>query len=102
MRPGCGRHSAGTVSSGQLFSGRRVAGMQSAAATSICCSFRTPTSVLDRYEYLLPEIVRGAPGRDVDMLIYTPSELLDAAERPFIATALKEGKVIYEREQESA
>jgi predicted nucleotidyltransferase len=62
----------------------------------------TDQRFLDRYEYLLPEIVRGVPGRDVDLLIYTPNELRAAAERPFIATVLREGKVIYELEQEPA
>src|SRR5512136_411250 len=58
----------------------------------------TDRPFLDRYDDLLQEVVREAPGRDVDLLIYTPNELRDAAERPFIATVLKEGKVIYERE----
>ena len=62
----------------------------------------TELRFLDRYDDLLPEIVRSTPGRDVDLLIYTPDELRDAVDRPFIATALKEGKVIYEREQEPA
>jgi predicted nucleotidyltransferase len=62
----------------------------------------TDSRFLDRYDRLLPEIVRRAPGRDVDLLIYTPGELSAAAERPFVAAVLKEGKVIYELEQESA
>ena len=62
----------------------------------------TDRRFLDRYERLLREVVRRVPGRDVDLLIYTPNELRDAAERPFIATVLREGKVIYELEQEPA
>jgi predicted nucleotidyltransferase len=29
---------------------------------------------LDRYDDLLSEVTLGVPGRDVDMLIYTPEE----------------------------
>ena len=39
---------------------------------------------LDRYDDLLSEIVLAVPGRDVDLLIYTPEELDRMAERPFI------------------
>jgi predicted nucleotidyltransferase len=60
----------------------------------------TPKRFLDRYDELLREIVPAVPGRDVDLLIYTPQELAQIAHRPLIATALKEGKVIYESEQE--
>ena len=62
----------------------------------------TDCRFLDRYDRLLPEIVRRVPERDVDLLIYTPNELRDAAELPFIATVLREGRVIYELEQEPA
>ena len=62
----------------------------------------TDRRFLDRYDRLLPEIVRRVPERDVDLLIYTPNELRAAVDRPFIATILREGKVIYELEQESA
>jgi predicted nucleotidyltransferase len=59
----------------------------------------TDKHFLDRYDDLLREIAQAAPGRDVDLLIYTPQELDQMLDRPFIATALKEGKVIYESEQ---
>lgn len=55
---------------------------------------------LDRYEGVLADITAVTPGRDVDVLMYTPAELAGMADRPFIATALREGKVIYERSQE--
>ncbi len=60
----------------------------------------TDKRFLDRYDDLLREITQAAPGRDVDLLIYTPQELDQMEDRPFIAAALKEGKVIYESKQE--
>ncbi len=60
----------------------------------------TKKRFLDRYDGLLPDISRSIPKRDVDLLIYTPEELNELADRPLIATALKEGKVIYESGQE--
>ena len=36
----------------------------------------TDAAFLDRYDRLLPKIVREVPGRDVDLLIYTPEEFL--------------------------
>jgi predicted nucleotidyltransferase len=62
----------------------------------------TDKPFLDRYDRLLKEIVQAVPGRDVDLLIYTPDELVSLAERRFVATALREGKAIYESEQEPA
>jgi predicted nucleotidyltransferase len=62
----------------------------------------TQKPFLDRYDDLLQEIARAVPGRDVDLLIYTPQELAHMADRPLIATALREGKIIYESEQEPA
>jgi len=56
---------------------------------------------LDRYDGLLQEISERVPGRDVDLLIYTPQEIAGLAHRPLIASALKEGKTIYESQQES-
>ncbi len=56
---------------------------------------------LDRYEGLLREITQAVPGRDIDLLIYTPQELEQIAHRPFIAWALREGRIIYESSQES-
>lgn len=61
----------------------------------------TDKRFLDRYDALLAPIVRAVPERAVDLLIYTPEELVRLASRRFIATALREGKIIYEREQES-
>jgi predicted nucleotidyltransferase len=60
----------------------------------------TQKRFLDRYDDLLREITQAVPGRDVDLLIYTPDELAAMVERRFIATALREGKVIYESVQE--
>ena len=48
----------------------------------------TDAAFLDRYDRLLPEIVREVPGRDVDLLIYTPEEFLQMASRPFIIAVL--------------
>jgi len=56
---------------------------------------------LDRYEGLLREITQAVPGRDIDLLVYTPQELEQIAHRPFIARALREGRIIYESSQES-
>lgn len=53
---------------------------------------------LDRYDGLLRDIAASVHGRDVDLLIYTPQELDAVRDRPLIATALHEGKVIYESE----
>jgi len=60
----------------------------------------TQKRFLDRYDDLLREVAQAVPGRDVDLLIYTPQELAHVADRPLIATALREGKVIYESKQE--
>ena len=56
---------------------------------------------LDRYDPILAEIYRAVPGVDIDLLIYTPEELAWMSDRPLIATALGEGKVIYESGQDS-
>ena len=56
---------------------------------------------LDRYDGLLQEISERVPGRDVDLLIYTPQEIAALSHRPLIAFALREGRVIYESQQES-
>lgn len=60
----------------------------------------TDRRFLDRYDPLLRDIVGAVPGRDVDLLIYTPRELELLSDRPLVATALREGKVLYESEQE--
>ncbi len=61
----------------------------------------TKKEFLDRYDGILREITQAISGRDVDMLIYTPQELANLADRSLIATALKEGKTIYESGQET-
>jgi predicted nucleotidyltransferase len=43
------------------------------------------------------EIHEVMKGRAVDLLIYTPEELLSISCRPFIKRILAEGKTIYER-----
>jgi four helix bundle protein len=55
---------------------------------------------LDRYDPILREVSAAVPGRDVDVLIYTPEELDRLADRPLIARALREGKIIYEAYEE--
>lgn len=62
----------------------------------------TQKRFLDRYDALLSPIAQAIPGRDVDVLIYTPQELARLADRPFIARALREGKTIYESVEEPA
>jgi predicted nucleotidyltransferase len=59
---------------------------------------QTERRFLDRYDGLLYELSRAVPDRDLDVLIYTPEELAAMSQRAFIATALDEGKVIYESE----
>jgi predicted nucleotidyltransferase len=60
----------------------------------------TEKPFLDRYENILYEITQAVPGRDVDLLIYTPEELMQLSHRRWIASVLKEGKTIYESECE--
>jgi four helix bundle protein len=55
---------------------------------------------LDRYDPILREVSEAVPGRDVDVLIYTPEELDRVADRPLIARALREGKTIYASDEE--
>jgi predicted nucleotidyltransferase len=57
---------------------------------------QTEKRFLDRYEGILYELGALAGNRDLDLLIYTPEELKSISHRPLIATALREGKVIYE------
>ena len=58
----------------------------------------TEKRFLERYDGLLLDLGKRVPDRDLDVLIYTPEELERMAHRPFVATALREGKVIYESE----
>ena len=60
----------------------------------------TDKRFLERYEGLLHDVAEAVPGRDVEMLVYTPTELERLRSRRFVATALHEGKVIYESCQE--
>lgn len=60
----------------------------------------TDKRLLERYDGLLRDITRAVVGRDVDLLIYTPQELAQLAHRPLIVAALRDGKVIYELQQE--
>jgi uncharacterized protein len=61
---------------------------------------RTDRRFLDRYDPLLQEVVAAVPGRGVDLLIYTPEELLSLSDRPFVGKILREGKTLYERSEE--
>jgi len=56
----------------------------------------TDKRFLDRYDGILAEITTALERRTVDLLIYTPEELAAIADRPFVATALREGEVLYE------
>ena len=56
----------------------------------------TSLRFLDRYDGILAAFSRALPEYDVDLLIYTPEELAKISARPFIAQAMKEGKVLYE------
>ena len=60
----------------------------------------TEKRFLDRYDGILREVAQAVPGRDVDLLIYTPQELAQLTHRPWIAKALVEGTTIYESQQE--
>ncbi len=55
---------------------------------------------LDRIGKVL-DLLRDSP-RSVDAIVYTPAELEYCRERPFIAQLLREGKVLYEREEAQA
>lgn len=61
----------------------------------------TDKRFLDRYDGFLREVAEAVPERPVDLLVYTPEELAKLSDRPLIATALREGKVLYESGQES-
>lgn len=58
----------------------------------------TEKPFLQRYENILCEITHKTPGRDVDLLIYTPEEFEHKAQQRWLSGVLKEGKVIYESE----
>jgi predicted nucleotidyltransferase len=56
----------------------------------------TSLRFLDRYDGVLAAFSQALPEWDVDLLIYTPSELDRISNRRFISQALKEGKILYE------
>ena len=56
----------------------------------------TEKRFLERYDGLLLELGKMVPDRDLDVLIYTAEEIERIKDRPFVATALREGRVIYE------
>lgn len=56
----------------------------------------TKLRFLDRYDKVLAAFSQALPEWDVDLLIYTPSELAQISGRRFIKQALEEGKVLYE------
>jgi predicted nucleotidyltransferase len=58
----------------------------------------TDKRFLDRYDGILNDVTDIIRDRDVDLLIYTPDELMRTRERPFIKGILNEGTVIYESE----
>jgi predicted nucleotidyltransferase len=58
----------------------------------------TDLRFLDRYDGVLAAFSQALPEWDVDLLIYTPSELAEISSRRFIKQALKEGKILYESE----
>lgn len=57
---------------------------------------KTKQRFFDRYDKILVDLNKAIPGYELDVLIYTPDELERIADRPFIAQALKDGKVLYE------
>ncbi|OIP42035.1 MAG: hypothetical protein COZ70_01480 [Deltaproteobacteria bacterium CG_4_8_14_3_um_filter_51_11] len=59
----------------------------------------TEERFFDRY-HRFEEIYSLFRERQVDLLIYTPSELDRISHRPFIKSILKEGRKIYERGEE--
>src|SRR5271157_5571425 len=58
----------------------------------------TSKRFLDRYEGLLYELNLALPEIAVETLIYTPEEFEQMRSRPFLASALREGLVLYESE----
>jgi predicted nucleotidyltransferase len=56
----------------------------------------TEKRFLDRYEGISFDLAKAFPYAVIEALIYTPEEMTRMQKRRFIATALYEGKVIYE------
>lgn len=59
----------------------------------------TSLPFLQRYEPILAELNQAIQGPAVEILIYTPAELVSIEHRPFIRQALSEGIVLYEHEE---
>lgn len=59
----------------------------------------TDRRFLDRLDGLLLDLNQASPGPAVEALVYTPTELNQMRDRPFIAQALREGIVIYESDR---
>jgi predicted nucleotidyltransferase len=57
---------------------------------------QTDKRFFDRYEGILADLGMAVGNRELDVLIYTPAELNAISQRRMIASALREGKVIYE------
>lgn len=57
----------------------------------------TEKRFFERHEGLYGALQDVIPGRDIDLLIYTPQEMEQMQDRTFIKSALREGVVIYER-----
>jgi predicted nucleotidyltransferase len=56
----------------------------------------TDKRYFDRFDGILSELQKKIRGRDVEVLIYTPEELVKISHRRFIRDALDQGRVIYE------
>ena len=60
--------------------------------------WQTEKRFFDRHEGLYGALQEVIPGRDIDLLIYTPQELEQMQQRTFIKDVLREGVVIYEHQ----
>jgi predicted nucleotidyltransferase len=60
----------------------------------------TDKRFLDRYTPILHDLNRAVPGHPVEPWIYAPAEFERMRTESFVSEALREGLVIYEREQE--
>ena len=60
----------------------------------------TDKRFLDRYDGIYREITDVIEHRSVDLLIYTPGEFRKMQDEPFMRRAVKEGVVIYGRNEE--
>ncbi len=59
----------------------------------------TDKRFFDRYQGLFTDLMLAVqPHREIDLLIYTAAELERMRHRSFVATILREGRVIYESE----